>query len=97
MYGPAGLASIVSTAIDACPPRAVSFTAEVHQVEGRLPLADAAWLFSHWQDPTNAERMNYWLSVLSDNAMLISQCADHNRQLTDRRGPAAPGTRSDCQ
>jgi len=88
MYGPPGLASIVSTAIDACPPQAVSFTAEIHQVEGRLPLADAAWLFSHWQDPTNAERMNYWLSVLSDNAMLISQCAaDHNRQLTDRGGP----------
>ena len=72
MYGLEGLASIVSTAIDACPPQAVSFTVEVHQVEGRLPLADAAWLFSHWQDPTNAERMNYWLSVLSDNTMLIS-------------------------
>ena len=72
MYGPGGLASIVSTAIDACAPQAVSFTVEVHQVEGRLPLADAAWLFSHWQDTTNAERMNYWLSVLSDNAMLIS-------------------------
>ena len=85
MYGPGGLASIVSTAIDACPPQAVSFTAEVHQVEGRLPLADAAWLFSHWQDPTNAERMNYWLSVLSDNAMLISQ-ADHNWRLTNRDG-----------
>jgi len=85
MYGPGGLASIVSAAIDACPPQAVSFTAEIHQVEGRLPLADAAWLFSHWQDPTNAERMNYWLSVLSDNAMLISQ-ADHNGRLTNRNG-----------
>jgi hypothetical protein len=84
MYGPGGLASIVSTAIDACPPQAVSFTAEIHQVEGRLPLADAAWLFSHWQDPTNAERMNYWLSVLSDNTMLISQYADPSRRLTDR-------------
>ena len=72
MYGPGGLASIVSTAIDACLPQGVSFTFEIHQVEGRLPLADAAWLFSHWQDITNAERMNYWLSVLSENAMLIS-------------------------
>jgi hypothetical protein len=72
MYGPAGLASIVRTAIDACPPQRVSFTAEVHQVEGRLPLADAASLFAHWQDTTNAERMNYWLSVLSDNAMLTA-------------------------
>jgi hypothetical protein len=89
MYGPEGLAAIVSTAIGACPPQAVSFTAEVHQVEGRLPLADAAWLFSHWQDPTNAERMNYWLSVLSDNALLISQYADHHRRLGEQ--PSASG------
>jgi len=72
MYGPAGLASIVSTAVDACAPQGVSFTIEVHQVEGRLPLADAAWLFPHWQDTTNAERMNHWLSVLSENALLLS-------------------------
>src|SRR6266487_3154584 len=72
MYGPGGLASIVSTAIDACPPQGVSFTVEVHQVEGRLPLSDAAWLFAHWQDTTNAERMNYWLSVLSENAILMA-------------------------
>jgi hypothetical protein len=73
MYGPDGLAAIVSAAIEASPSRAVSLTFEVHQVEGRLPLADAAWLFRHWRDTTNAERMNYWLSVLSDNAMLLSQ------------------------
>jgi len=41
-------------------------------VEGRLPLSDAAWLFAHWQDTANAERMNYWLSVLSENAMLTA-------------------------
>ena len=73
MYGPAGLAAIVSAANEASPTRAVSFTLEIHQVEGRLPLADAAWLFRHWRDTTNAERMNHWLSVLSDNAMLLSQ------------------------
>jgi hypothetical protein len=72
MYGPGGLASIVSTAIDACPSGGASFTIEVHQVEGRLPLSDAAWLFAHWQDTANAERMNYWLSVLSENAMLTA-------------------------
>jgi hypothetical protein len=72
MYGPAGLASIVSAAIGACAPQGVSFTFEIHQVDGRLPLGDAAWLFPHWQDTTNAERMNHWLSVLSENAMLIS-------------------------
>jgi hypothetical protein len=78
MYGPDGLASIVSAAIDACPPLGVSFTAEIHQVEGRLPLGDAAWLFPHWQDTANAERMNYWLSVLSDNVLLISEYADRD-------------------
>jgi len=72
MYGPGGLASIMSAAIGACAPQAVSFTFEIHQVEGRLPLGDAAWLFPHWQDTTNAERMNHWLSVLSENALLVS-------------------------
>ena len=72
MYGPGGLASIVSTATEACAPQGVSFTFEIHQVEGRLPLGDAARLFPHWQDTTNAERMNHWLSVLSENALLIS-------------------------
>jgi hypothetical protein len=86
MYGPGGLASIVSAALEACPPQGVSFTLEVHQVEGRLPLNDAVWLFPHWQDTTNAERMNYWLSVLSANAMLISQHADHDLSLSGRGG-----------
>jgi hypothetical protein len=73
MYGPGGLASIVSAALDACRPQAVSFTLEIHQVEGRLPLGDASRLFSRWRDTTNAERMNYWLSVLGENALLISE------------------------
>ena len=73
LYGPGGLASLVSTAVKACRPRGVSFTIEVHQAEGRLPLGDAADLFPNWQDITNAERMNYWLNVLSENALLISR------------------------
>ena len=73
MYGPGGLAAIVSAATMACRPEAVSFTLEIHQVEGRLPLADAARLFTRWRDLTNAERMNYWLSVLGENALLVSQ------------------------
>jgi len=73
MYGPGGLAAIVSAAIGACRPEAVSFTLEIHQVEGRLPLADASRLFARWRDVTNAERMNYWLSVLGENALLVSQ------------------------
>jgi hypothetical protein len=72
MYGPEGLASIVTAATGACRPEAVSFTLEIHQVEGRLPLGDASRLFARWRDTTNAERMNYWLSVLGENAMLVS-------------------------
>jgi len=88
LYGPDGLAAIVSAAIEASPTQAVSFTVEVHQVEGRLPLADAAWLFRHWRDTTNAERMNYWLSVLSDNAMLISRTLSSPRE---RPGQSSAG------
>jgi hypothetical protein len=73
MYGPAGLAAIVAAATDACGPDRVSFTLEIHQAEGRLPLGDAEGLFRHWQDTTNAERMNYWLSVLAQNAMLVDE------------------------
>jgi hypothetical protein len=73
MYGPGGLAAVLSAAIEACGLQQVSFTLEIHQVEGRLPLADASPLFSNWSDTTNAERMNYWLSVLSENALLASQ------------------------
>jgi hypothetical protein len=71
MYGPAGLAQIVASATDACGLDRVSFTLEIHQVEGRLPLGDAEILFRHWTDTTNAERMNHWLSVLAQNAMLV--------------------------
>ena len=71
MYGPAGLAAIVMAATDACGLDRLSLTLEIHQVEGRLPLGDAAGLFRHWQDTTNAERMNNWLSVLAQNAILV--------------------------
>jgi hypothetical protein len=73
MYGPAGLTAIVATATDAIGLDRVSFTLEIHQVEGRLPVGDAEGLFAHWQDLTNAERMNYWLSVLAQNAMLVRE------------------------
>jgi hypothetical protein len=73
LYGPPGLQKIVSSAVEACRPGGVSFTLEIHQAEGRLPLADAAWLFQHWKNITNAERMNYWLSVLAENALLVDE------------------------
>jgi hypothetical protein len=76
MYGPTGLATILRTAVEACGADRASFTLEIHQAEGRLPLDDAADLFRHWRDATNAERTNYWLSVLSENAMLLTSFLD---------------------
>jgi hypothetical protein len=78
MYGPEGLAQIVAAATDACGLDRLSFTLEIHQVEGRLPLGDAEGLFRHWPDPANAERLNYWLSVLTQNALLVDKEADHS-------------------
>ena len=45
----------------------------LNPTEGRLPLNDACYLFNHWQDKTNGERMNHWLSVLCQNRELVSQ------------------------
>jgi hypothetical protein len=87
MYGPTGLAAVISAAIEAGDLTAVSFTLEIHQVEGRLPLADASPLFAHWTDLTNAERMNYWLSVLSENALLATQTI---AELSEPAGTPAP-------
>lgn len=68
LYGPHGLAQIFACAqqMKAQP----SYTLEIHQVEGRLPLRDAQPMFAHWVDLTNAERINYWLSVLGENHTL---------------------------
>jgi len=71
MYGPQGLVAIVIAAMAPHVGPEPVFTMEIHQAEGRLPLDDdARQLFGHWRDLTNAERMNYWLSVLADNACL---------------------------
>jgi hypothetical protein len=69
LYGPAGLAAILRAAVEACGPDHASFTLEIHQAEGRLPVGDLD-LFRHWTDLTNAERMNFWLGVLADNHLL---------------------------
>ena len=37
MYGPGGLASIVSSAIEACGPQGVSFTLEIHRYKAGCP------------------------------------------------------------
>ena len=71
LYGVTGLEAILA-ATQTFEPDQVSLTLEIHQVEARLPLADAAALFGHWRDLTNAERMNAWLAVLTEHAVLVS-------------------------
>ena len=65
----------------------LSFTLEIHPTGGRLGLADAAGLFRHWTDKTNAEQMNHWLSVLQVNHALL-------RQAIQDAPPAAPVERA---
>lgn len=72
MFGPLGLSRIVAAALELPGPEQVSFALEIHPVEGMLPLGDASYLFHHWQDKGNAERMNFWLSVLCKNYRLVS-------------------------
>jgi hypothetical protein len=73
MYGPAGLMRIATKAREAIGYERTSFTLEIHPVEGRQPLGDAASLFTHWRDKTNAEHMNHWLGVLQQNHSLLLQ------------------------
>ncbi len=73
LYGPAGLAAVAAAATGTCDLSLLSFTLEIHQVQGRLPLGDAAALFRHWADTAEAERMNNWLSVLAANALLLAE------------------------
>ncbi|HTP14332.1 MAG TPA: hypothetical protein VLW44_08495 [Streptosporangiaceae bacterium] len=76
MYGLCGLRQVLAAIVRHCAAGGSSATLEVHQSEGRLPLGNAAGLFGHWQDLTDAERMNYWLSVLADNHLIATTMLD---------------------
>jgi len=73
LYGVTGLQRIVATVHRTLGPSSASFTLEIHEHQGRLPLPpqDAERLFPHWRDPANAERMNLWLRELAENATLV--------------------------
>ncbi len=71
MFGPSGLSEVVAETLKTLSPGLVSFTLEIHPEEGRVSLGDASHLFDHWTDKTNAERMNYWLSVIKQNFRLL--------------------------
>jgi hypothetical protein len=71
MFGPLGLQRIVAAARAALPDEMLSFTLEIHPPAGRQPLGEYTSLFGHWQDRTNAERMQYWIEVLLRNHRLL--------------------------
>jgi hypothetical protein len=71
MFGPAGLDRIVGESLSVLSSEKLSFSLEIHPSEGRLDLGNAAGLFEYWRDRGNAERMNFWLSVLSTNHELL--------------------------
>ena len=76
MFGHSGLGRIVTESLKLLGPHRVSFSLEIHPSEGRLPLGDASHLFDHWKDKGNAERMNYWLSVLLENHQLVLKACE---------------------
>jgi hypothetical protein len=83
LYGPGGLAAIVTTARRACT-APLSFTLEIHEGDGRLPVHDVDD-FRHWHDLTNAERMNAWLAVIADNAEMVRAALREGRGPGDQR------------
>jgi hypothetical protein len=86
MFGPAGLREIVGATLAGLAPERVSFMIEVHRQEGRVPLGTYRSLLAHWKDMTNGERMNYWLEVLIQNAVLLREACS---QVPTASGSAA--------
>lgn len=77
MFGPDGLRALVSAAIRGLGAEACSFLVEVHPTERRVPLGEKEEFFRHWFDKTNAERMNGWLEMMLENAVLLrSACRE---------------------
>lgn len=76
MFGPSGLLRIITESLQLLGSDRVSFSLEIHPTEGRLPLGDASHLFNHWEDKGNAERMNYWLSILLRNHQLVLEACE---------------------
>jgi hypothetical protein len=89
LYGPDGLAALLLAAAETTAPDGPSLTLEIHKAEGRRALDDAADLFAHWRNRTNAERMNHLLAVVAGDHTLATAA------LLDRAepGPAATGWR----
>ncbi len=73
MFGPSGLMRLIHRAVRSIRHHQLSLTLEIHPTDQRRPLGDAASLFEHWIDKTNAEQMNHWLWTLACNHQLLLQ------------------------
>ncbi len=86
MFGPSGLSRIVGDSLALEDPDLLSFTLEIHPRDGRLPLGNASYIFSHWTDKGNAERMNFWLSSLCENKrLLLKSCGKEEKVIRGER------------
>jgi hypothetical protein len=80
VFGLRGLRLVVAAALRGLAADKLSFMLEVHPREGRRPLGKYSALFSHWHDQLFAERMNYWLDSLLENASLLrDSCEEQAR------------------
>jgi phosphoglucan,water dikinase len=73
LFGPDGLGAILGVIHRSVDLQRCTLTLEIHPQPGREALDERSRqeLFGHWEDLTNAERMNYWVSILRANAVLL--------------------------
>lgn len=84
MFGPFGLLKLISEALRVSGPEHATFSLEIHLAEGRLYLGNASYLFNHWVDKGNAERMNFWLSVIRMNHELVMKSCSQEKEPVKR-------------
>ncbi|MBW2730959.1 MAG: hypothetical protein JRH20_01120 [Deltaproteobacteria bacterium] len=77
LYGPKGLEAIVEAAVAHADAKKLTMTLEIHALPGQEPLdSEDGEIFAHWRDLTNAQRMNYWMSILVRNQGLLNRALE---------------------
>ncbi|MBU1107381.1 MAG: hypothetical protein KKB51_11980 [Candidatus Riflebacteria bacterium] len=71
IFGVNGLKMLLKRALERKNPKELSFMIEVHPQPGRTPLGPYFPIFSHWNDLTNAEQVNFWIDSLLANVDLV--------------------------
>lgn len=79
LFGPTGLASVLRAAQTQLDSERLTMTLEIHPQAGQQALAtEHQALFAHWKDRKNAERMNYWMTIIARNAELLRELAQRS-------------------